>query len=125
MPRRLRGDVGDEEALGFPQQGFWKSWVSRDLNKKSPGCENPGLAIPKHKFVRERKAHFHDSESPCLQNPCEGNTYWRQRAAQQTDVRIDKVHRDSFRGPLVRGPPHHKPTFTYLALSCKMFIHIG
>ena len=41
-------------------------------DKCFPGCENPGLVIPKHKLSHERKAHFHDSENPCLQNPVKG-----------------------------------------------------
>ena len=32
------------------------------------------LVIPKHKFSYEPKAHFHDSENPCFQKPCLGNT---------------------------------------------------
>ena len=30
--------------------------------------------IPKRKVWHERKAHLHDSENPCLQNPRWGNT---------------------------------------------------
>ena len=56
--------------LGFPQQGFWKQGFSRDLKHVWPGCENPGLVIPEHKFSHERKSHFHDSEKHCLQIPC-------------------------------------------------------
>ena len=34
--------------LAFPSQGSWKQWLSRDLENVSPGCESPGLVIPKH-----------------------------------------------------------------------------
>ena len=57
-----------DAGLGFPYQRFWEQGFSRDLKKVSLGCDNPGLVIPKqHKFSHERKAHFHDSENPCLQ----------------------------------------------------------
>ena len=57
------------KAWGSLNRGFGNGF-SRDLKKVFPGCENPGLVIPKHKFSHERKEHFHDSENPCLQNPC-------------------------------------------------------
>ena len=55
--------------LGFHKQGF-----SRDLTNVWPGYENPGLAIPKHKLSHESKAHLNDSENPCFQTRCLGNT---------------------------------------------------
>ena len=53
---------------GFGNRGF------RVTKNVSPGCDNPGLVIPKQKFQHEPKAHLHDSEDPCSPNPCEGNT---------------------------------------------------
>ena len=44
-------------------------FLLRDLKNVSPGCENLGLVIPKHKFSHEPKAHFHDSETPVCKAP--------------------------------------------------------
>ena len=68
-PRRCSGSPG-LGFRGFDEQGFWKQRFSHDLKNVSPGGEMPGLVIPKQRFSHEPKAPFHDSENPCLQNPC-------------------------------------------------------
>ena len=56
----LRGSLNG----GFGNRGFRVTWQMFDRE-----WENLGLVIPKQKFSHECKAHFHDSENRCLQNP--------------------------------------------------------
>ena len=53
---------------GVPLTGVLETGVFARLDKCLTGMRKPWM--PEHKFSHERKAHFHDSENPCLQNPC-------------------------------------------------------
>ena len=55
---------------GVPLTGVLETGAFARPENVLPGWKNPGLVIHKHKSSPERKAHFHDSENPRLQNPC-------------------------------------------------------
>ena len=55
---------------GFSLTGVLETGVFARPDKCLTGMQNPGLGIPRHKLLHERKARFHDSEDPRLQNLC-------------------------------------------------------